>query len=61
MTIYGILCGYTDFTNLANFLKAYEECFINLLHLENGTPSQDTLSNVFSFIDFKKFMELFIE
>lgn len=28
MTIYGILCGYTDFTNLADFLKVYEEYFI---------------------------------
>ena len=61
MTIYGILCGYTDFTNLADFLKVYEEYFTNLLHLENGTPSHDTLSNVFSIIDSKKFMELFIE
>ena len=61
MTIYGILCGYTDFTNLADFLKVHEEYFINLLHLENGTPSHDTLSNVFSIIDSKKFMELFIE
>lgn len=23
MTIYGILCGYTDFTNLADFLKVH--------------------------------------
>ena len=61
MTIYGILCSYTDFTNLADFLKVYEEYFTNLLHLENGTPSHDTLSNVFSIIDSKKFMELFIE
>ena len=61
MTIYGILCGYTDFSNLADFLKVHEEYFINLLNLENGTPSHDTLSNVFSIIDSKKFMNLFIE
>lgn len=61
MTIYGILCGYTDFSNLADFLKVHEEYFINLLSLENGTPSHDTLSNVFSIIDSKKFMNLFIE
>ena len=30
MTIYGILCGYTDFTNLADFLKVHEDCFNNL-------------------------------
>ena len=60
MTIYGILCGYTDFTNLADFIKVHEEYFTNLLSLENGTPSHDTFSNVFSMIDSKKFLELFI-
>ena len=61
MTIYGILCGYTDFTNLADFLKVHEDYFINLLNLENGTPSHDTLSNVFRSVDSKKFMDLFIK
>ena len=60
MTIYGILCGYTDFTNLADFLKVHEDYFIKLLNLENGTPFHDTLSNVFVCIDSKKFMEIFI-
>lgn len=60
MTIYGILCGYTDFTNLADFLKVYEDYFTTLLKLENGTPSHDTLSNVFAIIDSKKFLEIFI-
>ena len=48
MTIYGILCGYTDFTNLADFLKVHENYFIKLLDLKNGNPSHDTLSNDFS-------------
>ena len=48
MTIYGILCGYTDFTNLADFLKVHENYFTKLLDLKNGTPSHDTLSNVFA-------------
>lgn len=61
MTIYGILCGYTDFTNLADFLKVHEEYFTKLLNLKNGTPSHDTLSNVFAVIDSKKFLEIFIE
>lgn len=60
MTIYGILCGYTDFTNLADFIKVHEDYFTKLLSLENGTPSYDTFSNVFSMIDSKKFLELFI-
>ena len=61
MTIYGILCGYTDFTNLADFLKVHEVYFTNLLNLKYGTPSHDTLSNVFAVIDSKKFLEIFID
>ena len=61
MTIYGILCGLTDFTNIADFLKLKEKYFKKLLKLENGTPSHDCLSNVFATIDSKKFMEIFVE
>ena len=60
MTIYGILCGYTDFTNLADFLKVHKDYFNELLNLENGTPSHDTLSKVFSIIDTKRFLDIFI-
>lgn len=61
LTIYGILCGYTDFTNMADFLKLNEEYFNNLLSLKNGIPSHDCFSRVFSIIDSKEFMKLFIE
>lgn len=61
MTIYGILCGLTDFTNIADFLKIKEDYFTQLLNLEHGTPSHDCLSDVFVAIDSKKFMEIFIE
>ena len=61
MTIYGILCGYTNFTNLADFLKVHEDYFTNLLNLKNGVPSHDTLSKVFSIIDSQKFMNIFSE
>ena len=61
MTIYGILCGLTDFTNIADFLKLKEEYFTELLNLENGTPSHDCLSDVFAVIDSKKFMKIFVE
>lgn len=61
MTIYGILCGYTDFTNLADFLKVHENYFTKLLDLKNETPSHDTLSNIFASIDSKIFMQLFID
>ena len=61
MTIYGLLCGLKDFTNIADFMKLKEDYFTELLNLENGTPSHDCLSDVFAAIDSKKFMEIFIE
>lgn len=61
LTIYGILCGYTDFTNMADFLKLNEKYFNELLSLKNGIPSHDCFSRVFSIIDSKEFMRLFIE
>lgn len=61
MTIYGVLCGYTDFVNMAYFLKLHEQYFIDLLKLENGFPSYDTFSRVFSAIDSKEFTSIFIE
>ena len=61
MTIYGVLCGYTDFVNMADFFKLHEQYFIDLLNLENGVPSHDTFSRVFSLIDSKKFIDIFIE
>ena len=60
MTVYGILCGYTDFENMADFLEIHEDYFTKLLSLENGIPSHDTFSRVFSLIDSKKFLEIFI-
>lgn len=47
MSIYGILCGYTDFENMADFLEVHEEYFTQLLGLKNGPPSHDTLSRSF--------------
>lgn len=61
MTIYGILYGLKDFTNIADFMKLKEEYFTELLGLENGTPSHDCLSDLFASIDSKKFMAIFID
>lgn len=61
MTIYGLLCGLTDYTNIADFMKLKEEYFTKLLNLKNGTPSHDCLSDLYANIDSKKFMEIFIE
>ena len=60
MTVYGILCGYTDFVNMADFLEVHKEYFIDLLSLENGIPSHDTFSRVFAVIDTKNFLDIFI-
>ena len=34
MTIYGTLCGYTDFVNMEYFLTLHEQYFIDLLKLK---------------------------
>ncbi|MCX4255266.1 MAG: ISAs1 family transposase, partial [Bacilli bacterium] len=60
MTIYGVLCGYTDFVNMADFLELNEEYFITLLNLENGIPSHDTFSRVFASLNSKELMDIFI-
>ena len=60
LAVYGILCGYEDFTNMAYYLKKREEELIKEFGLSNGVPSHDTFSDVFRAIDPHKFMELFI-
>ena len=61
LALYGTLTGFTDFTNMAYFLKKYEKELTDELGLENGVPSHDTFSAVFRVIDVEKFMKLFIE
>lgn len=60
LSIYGLLCGHTDFTNMASELKYREEYFIRLLGLKYGVPSHDTFSAVFSLISPQEFLECFI-
>lgn len=54
---YGILNGYTDFDNMADFLFVHKDYFTELLNLKNGTPSYDTLSRVFSIINNQNFLK----
>lgn len=61
MTIYGLLFGLKKIVNIADYMKLNEEYFTKLLGLENGAPSHDCLSDIYSKIDSKKFMEIFIE
>jgi len=60
LAIYGALWGHTDFTNMAKELKYKEDYFTELLGLENGIPSHDTFSAVFSIINPEEFLECFI-
>ena len=61
MTLYGILNNHTDFVAIGDFLDIHHKYFTELLKLENGVPSHDTLSRVFAIIDAKEFMEIFID
>ena len=60
MTIYGVLCGYTDFVNMTDFLELNEEYFIRLLNLKNGIPSHDTFSRVFASLNPNELLDIFI-
>jgi predicted transposase YbfD/YdcC len=60
MVIYGILNGYDDFDNLADFLEVNKLYFKNLL-LINKTPSHDCLSDLFATINPKVFMDVFVK
>jgi len=60
MVIYGILNGYDDFDNMADFLKQNQSYFKNLLLIKK-TPSHDCLSDLFAVINPGKFMEVFVK
>ena len=58
MSIYAVLCGYTDAENMAFFMKL-QEPYLKNTGLKYGTPSADTLLRVFAIIEPEKFMEMF--
>ena len=59
MSIYAILSGNSDCENMADWLELRKDYFINLLGLENGTPSADTLLRMFRTLNSHHFMEIF--
>jgi predicted transposase YbfD/YdcC len=61
LTVFGLLWGHTDFTNMVIELEYHEAYFIELLGLENGIPSHDTFSAAFSIINPAEFFECFIQ
>jgi predicted transposase YbfD/YdcC len=61
LTVFGLLWGHTDFTNMVIELKYHEAYFATLLGLTNGIPSHDTFSAAFSIINPAEFLECFIQ
>lgn len=61
LTVFGLLWGHTDFTNMVIDLKYHEAYFSELLGFENGIPSHDTFSAAFSIINPAEFLECFIQ
>jgi predicted transposase YbfD/YdcC len=61
LTIFGLLWGHTDFTNMVIELKYHVAYFTEMLGLMNGIPSHDTFSAAFSIIDPAEFLECFIQ
>jgi predicted transposase YbfD/YdcC len=61
LTVFGLLWGHTDFTNMVIELKYHEAYFTALLGLTNGIPSHDTFSAAFSIINPAEFLECFIQ
>ena len=59
MSIYAVLCGYTDAENMAFFMKLQEAYFTERLDLKHGVPSADTLLRVFAIIEPESFMQMF--
>ncbi|MDO4803649.1 MAG: ISAs1 family transposase [Lachnospiraceae bacterium] len=60
LAIYGVLCGFEDFTNMAYYLKKREKELVEKLELAAGVPSHDVFSDVFRLLDVERFMDLFV-
>lgn len=61
LALYGVLVGYSDFTNMSYYLKKREAELSMEFGLSEGVPSHDVFSNVFRVLDVEKFMALFVE
>jgi len=60
VTLCAVLSGCDDFVDIAEYGKEKLEFLRTLLAFENGSPSHDTLCNVFRMLDFEIFSECFI-
>jgi predicted transposase YbfD/YdcC len=60
LSICGILAGADDWVSIATFARERKDWFKRFLKLENGIPSHDVFSSVFSKISTEKFHECFV-
>jgi DDE_Tnp_1-associated len=61
IAICGVICGADGWVGIAEFGKAKEAWFTELLQLPNGIPSHDTFGRVFAHLDPKQFEASFVE
>tara|TARA_Y100000588_G_C14098826_1_gene857819 strand:- start:15 stop:1127 length:1113 start_codon:yes stop_codon:yes gene_type:complete len=59
ITICGVICGADNWVAIEEFGKAKEEWFTEVLGLEHGIPSHDTLGKVFAALDTEQFAHCF--
>lgn len=59
ITICAVICGADNWVAIEEFGKAKEDWFTEILNLEHGIPSHDTLGKVYAAIDTNEFAECF--
>ncbi len=59
ITLCAVICGADNWVAIEEFGEAKEEWFTELLDLQYGIPSHDTLGDVFAVIDTDEFSDCF--
>ena len=59
ITLCAVICGADNWVAIEEFGEAKEEWFTELLDLQHGIPSHDTLGDVFAVIDTEEFSDCF--
>lgn len=60
LTICAVICGADGFTSIASFGEAKKDWLGELLELENGIPSHDTIGRFFGLLDPEAFETCFL-
>lgn len=61
ITVCGVLSGFDDITDIADYAEEKLDWFQTFLELPNGIPSHDTFCRVLSLIDAKSFQDAFMQ